>query len=191
MLSEKQKTNISKYIALVLRHKPEEANLTLNKEGYCNTNDLIKAIRNNFGKFSMEDLETIVAEDSKGRYSFNEYKTMIRANQGHSTNQVDITFKEIVPPDVLYHGTASRFLDSIYKEGLKPMSRQYVHLSKDIDTATKVGERHGLVKVLNINAKQMYEDGYKFYLSENNVYLTKEVPQRYILAITAMISTEG
>ena len=181
MLSEKQKTNISKYIALVLRHKPEEANLTLNKEGYCNTNDLIKAIRNNFGKFSMEDLEIIVAEDNKGRYSFNEYKTMIRANQGHSTNQVDITFKEVVPPDVLYHGTATRFLNAIYKEGLKPMSRQYVHLSKDTETASKVGTRHGNLVILYIDAKKMHEDGYKFYLSDNGVYLTKEVPSKYFL----------
>ena len=180
MLSEKQKTNISKYIALVLRHKPEEANLTLNKEGYCNTNDLIKAIRNKFGKFSMEDLETIVAEDSKGRYSFNKYKTMIRANQGHSTNQVDITFKEVVPPDVLYHGTATRFVNSIYESGLKPMSRQYVHLSKDEDTAVKVGSRHGDLFMFKVNSKQMYEDGYKFYLSENGVYLTKEVPVKYL-----------
>ena len=182
MLSEKQKTNISKYMALVLRHKPEEVNLTLNKEGYCNTNDLIKAIRNKFGKFSMDDLETIVAEDSKGRYSFNKYKTMIRANQGHSTNQVDITFKEVVPPDVLYHGTATRFVTSIYESGLKPMLRQYVHLSKDIETASKVGSRHGDLFIFKVNSKQMYEDGYKFYLSENGVYLTKEVPVKYLSA---------
>lgn len=185
----KDLTKASKYIALLLRHKPEEGDLTLNKEGYCPTVDLVRAVKRKFNWFTLNDLYDIVASDEKGRYSFNEVKTIIRANQGHSTNQVDITFKEVVPPDILYHGTATRFLDSIYREGLKPISRQYVHLSGDTGTAAKVGARHGLVKVLNINAKQMYEDGYKFYLSENNVYLTKEVPQRYIMAITAVLST--
>ena len=180
-MSNKEKENISKYMALVLRHKPEEANLTLNKEGYTSVNDLIQAIKKNFGAFTIEDLETIGAEDSKGRYSFNDKKTMIRANQGHSTNQVNITFKEVVPPDILYHGTATRFLNSIYKEGLKPMTRQYVHLSDNLETANKVGERHGNVYVIKINSKEMYENGCKFYLSDNGVYLTTAVLPKYFI----------
>lgn len=188
-LSEKQKTNISKYIALVLRHKPEEGNLTLDKEGYCPTVDLVRAVKRKFTWFTLNDLYDIVNSDEKGRYSFDIHRIRIRANQGHSTNQVDLTFKEVIPPDILYHGTATRFLNDIYREGLKPMSRQYVHLSKDIETATRVGERHGMVRVLNIDAKKMYEDGYKFYLSENNVYLVKEVPQRYFLSIDARINS--
>ena len=171
----------SKYISLLLRHKPEEGNLTLNKEGYCPTVDLIRAVKRKFDWFTLNDLYDIVASDEKGRYSFNEVKTMIRANQGHSTNQVDLTFKEIVPPDILYHGTATRFLNDIDKEGLKPMSRQYVHLSKDIETAAKVGTRHGELYIINIDAKKMYEDGYKFYLSDNGVYLTKTVPNKYFM----------
>ena len=176
----KDLTKASKYIALLLRHKPEEGNLTLDKEGYCPTNDLVKALKRQFTWFTLEDLKDIVASDEKGRYSFNETKSKIRANQGHSTNQVNITFKEVTPPDVLYHGTATRFLDDIYREGLKPMSRQYVHLSKDIETATKVGSRHGNLYILEIDCKKMIEDGYKFYLSENQVYLTKSVPRKYI-----------
>lgn len=173
------KTQASKYIALLLRHKPEEGNLTLDTEGYCSTSDLIRAVAKKFKGFNLTQLEDIVASDEKGRYSFNETKSKIRANQGHSTASVNITFKEVVPPDVLYHGTATRFLDSIYREGLKPMSRQYVHLSKDTETATKVGTRHGNLYILIIDTKKMYEDGYKFYLSENGVYLTKLVPTKY------------
>ena len=169
----------SKYIALLLRHKPEEGDLNLDKEGYCPTVDLIRALKRKFNWFTLNDLYDIVNSDEKGRYSFNDNKTKIRANQGHSTNQVNITFKEVTPPDILYHGTATRFLNDIYREGLKPMSRQYVHLSKDIETATKVGSRHGNLYILEIDCKKMVEDGYKFYISENNVYLTKSVPRKY------------
>lgn len=177
----KDLTKASKYIALLLRHKPEEGDLTLDKEGYCPTNDLVKALKRQFTWFTLDDLKNIVASDEKGRYSFNETKSKIRANQGHSTTQVDITFTEVTPPDILYHGTATRFLNDIYRDGLKPMSRQYVHLSKDIETATKVGTRHGNLYIINIDAKKMYEDGYKFYLSDNGVYLTKLVPTKYFM----------
>ena len=177
----KDLTKASKYIALLLRHKPEEGDLTLDKEGYCSTNDLVKALKRKFTWFTLEDLKDIVVSDEKGRYSFNETKSKIRANQGHSTAQVDITFEEVTPPDILYHGTATRFLDDIYREGLKPMSRQYVHLSKDTETATKVGTRHGTLYIINIDAKKMHEDGYKFYLSDNGVYLTKAVPTKYFI----------
>jgi len=175
------KTRKSVYISLLLRHKPEEGNLTLDKEGYCSTKDLIKAVKNKFKTFTLEELEDIVNTDEKTRYSFNKDKSKIRANQGHSTKQVDITFKEIVPPDILYHGTATKFLNSIYKEGLKPMTRQYVHLSKDEETASKVGSRHGNLFIIKINAKQMYEDGYKFFISDNGVYLTKSVLTKYFI----------
>lgn len=177
----KDLVNAGKYIALLLRHKPEEGNLILNKEGYCPTTDLVNAVKKEFKWFTLNDLYEIVKSDEKGRYSFSEDKVMIRANQGHSTKQVDITFKEIVPPDILYHGTATRFLNDIYKEGLKPMSRQYVHLSKDTETASKVGTRHGELYIIKIDSKRMYKDGYKFYLSDNNIYLTKMVPTNYFI----------
>lgn len=178
---EDLKTLQSKYMSYLLRHHPEDGNLTLDKNGWCATNALIKSIQRKYNDFSLKTLISIVETDSKQRYSFNEDKSLIRANQGHSTTQVDIEFKEVIPPDVLYHGTAKRFLESIYKEGLKPMERQYVHLSRDYETALKVGKRHGTVSVIKINCKKMIENGIKFYLSENGVYLTKKVLPKYFL----------
>ena len=112
-------------------------------------------------------------------YTFNEDKTLIRANQGHSI-PVDVELKEVTPPDVLYHGTGEKFVASINDLGLVPKSRLYVHLSKDIQTATNVGKRHGTPVIYSANCKQMVADGYKFYLSVNGVWLTKEVPINYL-----------
>jgi putative RNA 2'-phosphotransferase len=177
----KDKIEISKFISLLLRHKPEVGNVTLDKNGWCNVNDLIIAVNNRYNcdDFSMENLEDIVSTDNKKRYSFNDDKTLIRANQGHSVN-VDVNLKECEPPKVLYHGTAKKSVDGIEKYGIKPMSRLYVHLSKDIDTAIKVGSRHGKVVVYKIDIEKMIKDGYKFYISENDVWLTKIVPVEYI-----------
>lgn len=172
-------TRISKLISLVLRHKPEELNLNMDSHGWVSTAELVNAI-NNKTRFTMSDLERIVAQDNKQRYSFNDDKSCIRANQGHSI-KVDVDLKETVPPDVLYHGTATRFTPSINKEGLIPKSRLYVHLSKDIETATNVGKRHGEVYIYTIDTKHMYEDGCKFYLSENGVWLTDKVHPKYFI----------
>lgn len=174
-------TKLSKYLSLILRHKPDEINISLDEHGWADVSELIKGINNTGRKIDFELLEEIVRTDNKGRYSFNEDKSKIRANQGHSI-KVDVELKKINPPDNLYHGTATRFIKNILdeKEGLKPMSRLYVHLSKDYDTAVKVGTRHGKSVVLEVNAKQMKEDGYSFYLSENGVYLTESVPCKYL-----------
>ena len=169
---------LSVFISLVLRHKPDAAQITLDEHGWANVEELLAGMNNTGRKIDMEILEEIVATDSKQRYSFNQDKTLIRANQGHSI-AVDVELKEQVPPEFLYHGTATRFLDDIMKEGLKPMSRLYVHLSKDIETGFKVGKRHGNPVVLKICSGEMYRDGYKFYLSENGVWLTKKVDVKY------------
>jgi len=124
-------------------------------------------------------LEEIVRTDNKQRYFFNEDRTLIRANQGHSI-PVDVELEEKQPPQYLYHGTADRFLDSIMAEGLKPMSRLYVHLSADEETAVKVGKRHGKPIVLKIRAEEMWKEGVKFYLSQNGVWLTKYIDKKYI-----------
>ena len=129
--------------------------------------------------FSKDDLEEIVSTDSKQRYSFNDDKTLIRANQGHSIS-VDVELKKVTPPDILWHGTAEKYVHSIEREGLLSMSRLYVHLSNDMDTAKKVGARHGKVVIFQINSKQMHEDGYEFYRSVNGVWLTKKVPLNYL-----------
>ena len=129
----------------------------------------------------MEMLEEIVASDEKQRYSFNEDKTLIRANQGHSIS-VDVELEEKEPPAILYHGTGEKYVASINVQGLIPKSRLYVHLSSDYETATKVGRRHGKPFVFQVAAEDMRKDGYKFYQSVNGVWLTKIVPVEYLKA---------
>jgi len=172
--NSKELTRISKRIALILRHKPESAGLTLDAHGWCDVKSLCKAL-----SISMSTLEEIVANDEKTRYSFNDSKTKIRANQGHSIN-VDVELKKADPPAILYHGTGEKFVDSIEKQGLFPKSRLYVHLSKDIGTATKVGSRHGKPVVYEVDTAKMQEDGIEFFISENGVWLTKSVPREYL-----------
>ena len=170
---------LSIFLSLILRHKPETVGITLDKHGWANVKDLIAGINSTGRTIDMNALEEIVRTDNKGRYSFNDNKTLIRANQGHSI-PVDVELKEEYPPSMLYHGTATRFLDSIKKHGIKPMERLYVHLSSDFETAIKVGSRHGSSAVLAIDTEQMYKDGAKFYLSENGVWLTKHIDWRYV-----------
>ena len=171
---------LSKFISLILRHKPEIINLKLDSKGYVYTDLLINNINENSDyEIDFEILKQIVDTDDKQRYSFNEDYTKIRANQGHSIN-VDVGLEVKQPPDILYHGTSSNYIYSIIKNGINSKSRMYVHLSKDIKTAISVGKRHGKPVVLEINAKRMYKDGIKFYLSKNNVWLTKYVPSKYI-----------
>ena len=170
--------NISKYLSLILRHKPEVIGISLDEHGWTNVEELIAGIAKDYD-FNMELLEEIVRSDEKQRYSFNEDKTLIRANQGHSV-PVDVELVEQIPPDILWHGTGEKYVSAIDTEGLIPKSRLYVHLSKDEDTATKVGTRHGKPVVYHVLAKKMYDDGYKFFISVNGVWLTKTVPVKYL-----------
>lgn len=175
----KEDMRISKFISLILRHKPEEIGLTLDEYGYVNVFDLIEGLNRKGFKVTISDLERIVAEDNKQRYSFNEDKTKIKANQGHSI-AVNLELPPIEPPKVLYHGTATIFSESICKEGIKKQARQYVHLSAEEETAAKVGKRHGELVIFKVNSEQMYKDGYKFFLSENKVWLTDYVAIKYL-----------
>ena len=168
----------SKYIALILRHKPETIGITLDEHGWANVDELIAGIAKT-QSFDMAMLEEIVATDNKQRYSFNDDKTLIRANQGHSI-PVDVELKKASPPEILYHGSAEKYEASIDVQGLIPKSRLYVHLSKDYDTAVAVGKRHGKPIVYKIMSKKMESDGYDFFLSENKVWLTKKVPLEYL-----------
>ena len=129
--------------------------------------------------FTKELLERIVENDDKQRFAFNEDKTLIRANQGHSIS-VDVELKEALPPKTLYHGTAEKYVESILRYGLLPRSRLYVHLSKSADTATAVGARHGKPVVYTVDSEKMTADGFKFFLSANGVWLTKKVPPEYL-----------
>lgn len=171
-------TKISKYISLILRHKPETIGISLDKHGWANVQDLIKGVNKTY-KLNMEMLEEIVETDDKQRYSFNEDKTMIRANQGHSIN-VDVELEEAMPPKYLYHGTATKYMESIWNTGLMPKSRLYVHLSVDAETAIRVGERHGKPMVFRVRSKSMYDQGFKFYKSKNGVWLAEQVPVEFL-----------
>lgn len=168
----------SKFISLILRHKPDVIGITLDEHGWANVDELIAGVSKTH-PIDMSVLEQIVAEDEKQRYSFNEDKTLIRANQGHSI-PVDVELEEKEPPEILFHGTGEKYTTSIDKEGLIPKSRLYVHLSSDETTATKVGQRHGEPVIYKVKSGNMYRDGYKFYRSVNGVWLTKSVPVQYL-----------
>lgn len=181
-----EKDNLGKFISLVLRHKPETIGISLDEHGWARVGELLSGLRKAGQKIDMEILEEIVALDNKQRYSFNEDKTLIRANQGHSI-QVDVELSEQEPPEFLYHGTAERFLEDIRREGLKPMNRLYVHLSKDMRTAQQVGKRHGRPAILKVHSRKMYLEGIKFYLSENGVWLTGKVDSRYFELVETVL----
>lgn len=172
----KSENERSKHLSYLLRHRPEAANLTLDKEGWCSVEQLFQNT-----DFKAEELYEIVMNDAKKRYSLSEDKHFIRANQGHSTSEVKMTFKTAIPPVTLYHGADGRYIDEIFKKGLLPMRRHHVHLSADIHTAEAVGGRRrtGHV-VLEIDAKKMLEDGFKFYISDNGVWLVNAAPPKYL-----------
>ena len=171
-------TATSRFISMVLRHKPEEIGILLDEHGWADVQELIAGIEKRYS-LDMEALEKIVTTDEKQRYAFNEAHTLIRANQGHSI-PVDVELEEVPPPENLYHGTGGKFLTSIMAQSLLPKSRLYVHLSADAETAKTVGTRHGKPVVLTVMCSQMKRDGFKFYRSKNGVWLTKHVPTKYL-----------
>lgn len=168
----------SRFMSLILRHKPETIGISLDEHGWANVDELIAGITKTH-EFNMDILEEIVRTDNKQRYSFNEDKTLIRANQGHSI-PVDVELEEAEPPAQLWHGTGEKYVASIDKQGLIPKSRLYVHLSKDKETAINVGKRHGKPVLYIVKAADMVKDGYQFFLSKNGVWLTKKVPVEYL-----------
>ncbi len=169
---------LSKYISRVLRHRPEDAGIELDEHGWADVEALIAGVNAAGKRIDRKILEEIVRTDKKQRYSFNENGTLIRANQGHSI-PVDVELAKLEPPEYLYHGTAYRFLESIRQQGLLPMSRLYVHLSGDVETARVVGKRHGRPVVLKIHSGDMHRDGFPFYRSQNGVWLAKKVDAKY------------
>ena len=176
----KRLKSLSKFISLILRHKPEAIGIALDEHGWADVRELIDGIcRTPGNKIDMETLEEIVRTDEKQRYSFNEDHTLIRANQGHSI-PVDVELEEKTPPDILWHGTGEKYVSSIDSQGLIPKGRLYVHLSTDVRTAEKVGSRHGKPVIYQIDCKKMVEDGHRFFLSANGIWLTKAVPAEYL-----------
>ena len=166
----------SKTLSYLLRHNPED--LAMDSNGWVYVDDVLKKLN-----MTSDDLKEIVKNNDKKRFGFNEDETKIRANQGHSID-VDVELKEIQPPTFLYHGTSPTFVKEIMKSGgLSKMKRQHVHLSSDEYAAYKVGKRHSkhlFPAILTIQSYKMYKDGFKFFLSENGVWLTEYVPKKYI-----------
>lgn len=173
---------ISKFIALILRHKPEEVGLQLDKQGWVKSLDLVKAVRSRgYPEFDMVSLCDIVDNDDKQRYAFDIFRQRIRAVQGHSV-EVQLHLVAVEPPEILYHGTKDRNLRSIQRLGINTQARQYVHLSSTKDLATEVANRRRSDRsiILTIRAKQAHDDGIEFFVSENGVWLCKQVPSIYI-----------
>lgn len=175
----KRDAALGRFLSLVLRHNPSAAFLTLDEHGWADVDALLAGCQRAGKSLTREDLERIVRTNKKQRYCFCEDHRKIRANQGHSI-PVDVELLQAAPPDTLYHGTATRFLDAIRTEGLSPRSRLYVHLSSDVDTARAVGARHGTPVVLGVDARAMVRDGFPFYRSQNGVWLCRAVPPVYL-----------
>lgn len=174
--------HVGKLLAFILRHKPDVAGGADN-HGWVDVTSLLVAINKQYFPLTMQQLIDVVNDDDKQRYAFNADKTMIRAVQGHSF-KVDLELVATKPPDKLFHGTVLRNAESIEMFGLSKQRRQHVHMTDNIDVAYKVGERyHDQVVICIIDAKQMFEDGYDFYVAENNVWLTDKVPPQYILQV--------
>ncbi|MDY7013051.1 MAG: RNA 2'-phosphotransferase [Cyanobacteriota bacterium] len=170
---------ISKYLSKHLRHQPERLGLTLAPGGWVEVDRLLSACKTNRFPIARAELEEVVAKNDKQRFSFNDTRTLIRANQGHSVD-IDLQLDPQTPPDVLYHGTAKQTVPLILKSGLKKMSRHHVHLSPDIYTAKKVGARRGYPVVFAIDAKAMTRAGFTFFCSDNGVWLVDRVPPNYL-----------
>ncbi|WP_395374719.1 RNA 2'-phosphotransferase [Marinicella sp. W31] len=172
-------SKISKFLSFILRHRPDDIGLKLDNKGWVFISELIKKAKPEV-LLTKSLIQKIVVESDKQRFKISEDGLKIRANQGHSV-KIDLGLKPTIPPAILYHGTATRFLDSIMQKGLTAGQRHHVHLSSDIETARAVGQRYGKPAILQINAEQMHNDGYQFFLSDNHVWLTNLVVNQYIL----------
>ena len=179
----KEQIRLSRFLSKILRHSPDEFGISLDKEGWAKSSDIIKVIKSQYDFFNQEYLVKIVNEDDKQRYALKGHDQYVRANQGHSTNIVDLELTKVNKPVVLYHGTFQNALDLILEEGLKSMSRQYVHLHPDKNVATTVGNRHGKAVLLEIDTQSFLEEGNELFISDNNVYLAKFIPAKFLKTI--------
>ncbi|KYK45015.1 RNA 2'-phosphotransferase [Bradyrhizobium liaoningense] len=175
--------HLSRFLSFVLRHKPDEIGLTLGPEGWANIDELVEKANASGTKFARADLLGVVASSDKKRFSLSADGLSIRAAQRHSV-PVELGLPPREPPSILYHGTATRFVEAILSEGLKPQARQHVHLSSGEATAERVGQRHGLPHIFRVNAGGMHIGGYKFYRADNGVWLTGRVPPEFLASVS-------
>jgi putative RNA 2'-phosphotransferase len=171
--------DISRFLSLVLRHKPETLGIQLDPQGWTDVAMLIEKMKGHGMQLDREKLDHIVSTNPKKRFAFNETSDKIRASQGHSI-EIDLGYKGQKPPDILYHGTGEKSVASILKYGLEKRSRSHVHLSADLETARTVGSRHGKPFIFMVMAEAMHAAGFGFFLSDNGVWLTDHVPAEYL-----------
>lgn len=186
MLKFYEKVNISMFMSKVLRHEPHIIGITLDENGWTNLDEFNVKLKKVFNNISIDKIKYIVDTDEKKRYSILDNK--IRANQGHNSKlKVNLEFNKVVPNKSLYHGTIDKFINSIKENGLLPQSRQYVHLSSSLKVAKNVAKRRineGNIVIIEIDVEKMIKDGYDFYLSDNNVFLVKNIPNIYFKSIS-------
>ncbi len=178
-MKKEEQVKISKFLCLVLRHRPGLIGVSLDRNGWADTAGLLEKMRRKGHELSMEELKEVVLHNDKKRFAFSADGARIRASQGH-TIEVDLELEEKTPPAVLYHGTSEKYLASILEEGIGKGERHHVHLSTDTVTALQVGSRHGNPVVLSIRSLEMYESGFRFYISENHIWLTDHVAPEFI-----------
>lgn len=179
-MDSKNPTETSKFLSYILRHEPQTIDLQLDEEGWATISDLIAGAAKKGQYLDISLIQMVVSSSDKKRFSISDDGLRIRAVQGHSVASANLRHTEKEPPEFLYHGTATRFLESIRQQGLISGSRHHVHLSQDIQTAIAVGQRHGKPLVLKIEALRMYQQGFKFFQAENGVWLTRHVPMSFI-----------
>jgi putative RNA 2'-phosphotransferase len=178
-MTDKEKTRTSKFLSLILRHEPERVGLQLGEAGWVRVDDLLDAVNRNGTSLTREQLNHIVATSDKKRFALSDDGQSIRASQGHSV-EIDLQYAPQTPPEILYHGTATRFLDAIHQHGLQKMERHDVHLSAETKMTLQVGGRHGKPVLLKIRAGEMHRTGLVFRCSVNNVWLVDHVPPQFI-----------
>ncbi len=178
-MNEENLIRTSKFLSLVLRHQPDAAGIQLDAAGWVKVDELLAGCARAGRVLSKGDLDQVVAENSKKRFEFSADNQLIRASQGHSV-EVNLQFEPRIPPEFLYHGTATRFLEAIRLTGLQKMKRHHVHLSQETVMTLAVGSRHGKAVLLTINAGEMRQKGFEFFLSTNGVWLVDHVPAEFI-----------
>lgn len=178
-MNEKERRNKSKFLSLVLRHKPQTVGIELDEAGWVKVDVLLSALARHGHPISRATLEEVVSTNDKQRFSFSKDGKRIRANQGHSV-EVELGYQRATPPEILYHGTPQQFVELIVREGLKKMDRHHVHLHVDVATSTAVGRRRGKPVLLQVRALEMHQAGHEFFVTPNDVWLTDHVPVEYL-----------